>query len=205
MIHPLVGLLGTGLPLLLGAVSVQTEGAHLGFGQHVDASTVPPALSVGESDAKSDATTKMSPMLVKLTPVQTEPQYTRLASALDSTSRTAISGIPGVTILGDDDDEFAFAKKSRKRVVVLSGKLRDIVTTKEGDDVVIRAQVEYIIYRIPGRDIAAVVDGAAKTKISAVQVKTKESRQQVEDDVAAAAVESAARRAPAALLAISKR
>jgi len=205
MIHPLVGLLGTALPLLLGSASVQTEGAHLGFGRHLDASTVPPALSAGDSDAKSDAKTKMSPMLIKLTPVQTDPQYTRLASALDSTSRTAISGIPGVTVLGDDDDENAFAKKSRKPVVVLSGKLQDIVTTKEGNDVVFRAQVEYIIYRIPGRDIAAVVDGAAKTKISAVQVKTKESRQQVEDDVAAAAVESAARRAPAALLAISKR
>jgi predicted xylose isomerase-like sugar epimerase len=68
-----------------------------------------------------------------------------------------------------------------------------------------RAQIQYVIYRIPGRDIAAVVDGTARTRISAVQVKSKESRQQVEDDVAAAAVESAARRAPAALLAVSQK
>jgi hypothetical protein len=144
-------------------------------------------------------------MLVKLTPVETDPQHTRLAAALDSVSRTAIAGIPGVTVLSEGDDEVAMAKKSRKPVVVLSGKLQNMGTSKQGDEVEFRAQIQYVIYRIPGRDIAAVVDGTARTRISAVHVKSKASRQQVEDDVAAAAVESAARRAPAAFLAISKR
>jgi hypothetical protein len=143
-------------------------------------------------------------MLVKLTPVETAPPYARLAAALDSASRTAISGIPGITILGRDDDEVAAAKKSRKPVVVLSGKLQNIATTKQGDEVEFRALIQYVIYRIPGRDVAAVLDGSARTRIAAVQVRSKEGRQQVEDVVAAAAVESAARRAPAALLAISK-
>jgi len=144
-------------------------------------------------------------MLVKLTPIETDPEHNRLAATLDSASRTAIAGIPGVTVLGEKDDEVAMAKKSTKPVVVLSARLQNIGTSKQGNEVEFRAKIQYVIYRVPGRDIAAVVDGSARTRISAVQVKSKASRQQVEDDVAAAAVESAARRAPAALQAISKR
>lgn len=155
--------------------------------------------------SKESGNGKLAPMLVKLTPVQTDPEHSRLSAALDSASHAAIAGIPGITVLSDNDDEMAVAKKSRKPVVVLSGKLQNIGTSKQGDEVEFRAQIQYVIYRIPGRDIAAVVDGTARTRISAVQVKSKESRQQVEDDVAAAAVESAARRAPAALLAVSKK
>ena len=80
-----------------------------------------------------------------------------------------------MTILGDDDDVVAVAKKSHKPVVVLSGKLQNMATSKEGDEVEFSAQVQYIIYRIPSRDIAAVVDGGAKTRISAVQVRSQES------------------------------
>jgi hypothetical protein len=162
------------------------------------------AASTTATDSNGRAKSKLGPMLVKLTPVETAPPYARLAAALDSASRTAISGIPGITILGRDDDEVAAAKKSRKPVVVLSGKLQNIATTKQGDEVEFRALIQYVIYRIPGRDVAAVLDGSARTRIAAVQVRSKEGRQQVEDVVAAAAVESAARRAPAALLAISK-
>jgi hypothetical protein len=155
--------------------------------------------------SKRTALTKVAPMLVKLTHVQTEPEYTRLAATLDSTSRTAIGGIPGITVLGELDDEVALAKSSRKPVVVLSATLQNLAASRQGDEVEFRAKVQYIIYRIPGRDVAAIVDGAARTRISAIRVKSKASRQQVEDDVASAAVESAARRAPAALLAISKK
>jgi hypothetical protein len=201
MTHPPVGLLALALPLLMGSASVDSSRSSIGFARHVQIEESSPALSADGDNPK----TKVPSLLVKLTPVQTEPQYNRLSAALDSASHQAIGGIPGVTVIGDDDDETALAKKSRKTVVVLAGKLQDLVSTKEGDEVVFRAQVEYIIYRVPDRDIAAVVDGAAKARISAVQVNTKESRQQVEDDVAAAAIESAARRAPAALMAISRR
>ncbi len=159
------------------------------------------AKSVTAGAAKS----RLAPMLVKLTPIETDPEHNRLAATLDSASRTAIAGIPGVTVLGEKDDEVAMAKKSTKPVVVLSARLQNIGTSKQGNEVEFRAKIQYVIYRVPGRDIAAVVDGSARTRISAVQVKSKASRQQVEDDVAAAAVESAARRAPAALQAISKR
>lgn len=161
--------------------------------------------SVAAAGSKHDSKVKLGPILVKLTPVETAPPYTRLAAALDSASRTAMSGIPGITVLGETDDEVAMAKKSRKPTVVLSGKLQNIAASKQGDQLEFRAQIQYVIYRVPGRDVAAVLDGSARTRIAAVQVKSKESRQQVEDVVAAAAVESAARRAPAALLAISKR
>lgn len=154
---------------------------------------------------KGSAPTRVSPMLVKLTHMQTEPEYTRLAATLDSTSRTAIGGIPGITVLGEQDDEVALAKNSRKPVVVLSATLQNLAASKQGDEVEFRAKVQYVIYRIPGRDVAAIVDGTARTRISAIQVKSKASRQQIEDEVASAAVESAARRAPAALVAISKK
>ena len=200
MTYPLVGLLGIALPLLVGFAPAQPCGD--GHDRHLDKSCGPVGMSAAEPKDKAPA--KLSPVLVKLTPVETEPQYTRLASSMDTASRAAISSIPGVTVLGDDDDAAVFAKKSRKPVVVLAAKLQNLATSKKGDEVEIRAQVQYIIYRMPNRDIAAVVDGAARTRIAAIQVRSRESRQQVEDDVATAAVESAAKRAPAALLAISR-
>src|SRR5512142_2725301 len=80
--------------------------------------------------SKDAAATKLGALLVKLTPVQTAPEHARLAAALDSASHTAIAGIPGITVLGDSEDEIAMAKKSRKPVVVLSGKLQKMGTSK---------------------------------------------------------------------------
>ena len=199
MSYPLVSLLGIALPLLLGFAPVQPRGGVSGFVQHVASGDS--VISLTAQDVKG----KPPAYLVKLTPVETDPEYMRLASALDETSRTAISAIPGITVLRDSDDAAALAKKSHKPVVVLSGKLQNLATSKDGDEVEFKAQAQYIIYRMPSRDIAAVVDGAARTRIAASRVKSKSSRQTVEDGVATAAFESAARRAPAALLAISKR
>jgi len=198
MSYPLVGLLGVALPLLLGFAPVQPRGDISGLVRHVASGGSAIALAARDVKGKPPA------YLVKLTPVETDPEHMRLASALDEASRTAISAIPGITVLSDSDDPAAFAKKSHKPVVVLSGKLQNLATSKDGDQVEFKAQAQYIIYRIPSRDIAAVVDGAARTRISASRVKSKSSRQTVEDGVAAAAFESAAKRAPAALLAISK-
>lgn len=202
MTYPLVGLLGIAIPVLVGFAPVRSDLSFSGFDRHVDKSG--DATRTSAEDPK-DKPVKLSPVLVKLPPVETEPEYTRMVSALDTASRSLIGAIPGVTVLNDDDDAAALAKKSRKPVVVLAAKLQNLATSKDGDQLEIRAQVQYVIYRMPGRDIAAVLDGAAHARIAAVRVKSKESRQQVEDDVAAAAVESAAKRAPAALLAISKR
>jgi len=199
MTYPLVGLLGIVLPLLLGFAPV-TESSGLLRHAHSDS----PASTLSAHSLKGGAA-KLSPVLVKLTPVETDPEYMRLSAALDEASRTAISAIPGVTILKDNDDAAALSKKSRKPVIVLSGKLQNLATTKRGDELEFKAQAQYVIYRMPSRDIAAVVDGAAQTRIAAIHVKSKASRQQVEDGVAAAAIESAAKHAPAALIAISKR
>ena len=142
---------------------------------------------------------------MKLTPVETDQEHIRLAPALDETSRIAISALPGITVLGDDADPAALAKRSRKPVVVLSGKLQNLATSKDGNEFEFKAQAQYVIYRMPSRDIAAVVDGAARTRVAASRVRSRASRQQVEDNVAAAAIESAVKRAPAALLEMSKR
>jgi hypothetical protein len=212
MRYQLVGLLAVVLQPLLSVVALPLIGgfasaatARVRIGSSTSLIDTERAASTSTDDAKDEAKSKLAPVLVKLTHVETDPEYTRLGAALDTASHTAISGIPGVTVLGDDDDEVAMAKKTRKPVVVLSGRLQNLAASKQGDEVEYRAQMQYVIYRIPGRDIAAVVDGNARTRISAIQVKSKESRQQVEDDVAAAAVANAVRRAPAALLAIMKK
>ena len=171
MTYPLVGLLGVALPLIVGSASAEALGNFLGFDRHSDNAGSPVEMSAGDQES---APAKLSPVFVKLTPVETDPKYTRLASALDSASHAAIGNIPGVTILGDDDDVVAVAKKSRKPVVVLSGKLQNMATSKEGDEVEFSAQVQYIIYRIPSRDIAAVVDGGANTRISPSKCAVRE-------------------------------
>jgi hypothetical protein len=199
MTYPLVGLLGIALPLLLGFAPVQVHSEHSGFVRRVD--TIDEASPLSAKDKSG----KLSPVFVKLTHVETDPEHMGLAATLDEASRTAITAIPGVTVLGDNDDEAVMAKKSRKPVVVLSPRLQNIATTKDGDEVEFKAKAQYIIYRMPSRDIAAVVDGAARTRLPAKHVRSKASRQEVENGVAAAAIESAAKRAPAALIAIAKR
>ena len=76
MTYPLVGLLGVALPLMLGFAPARAHSAHSGFGQHLDTSDEASAL------AARDESSKLSPVLVKLTPVETDPEHMRLAAAL---------------------------------------------------------------------------------------------------------------------------
>ncbi len=142
-------------------------------------------------------------LLVKLGDMKTEPAQRSLSPALVNASRAAIADIPGVTLMGDGEDAEAMAAKG-STVVVISGKLRELGQAREGDEVVMSAKVEYVLYKLPGRAIAAIVSGGAKARVGASSVKTPSGRQQLEREVVSAAVESAARRAPAALQAAAK-
>ena len=142
-------------------------------------------------------------LLVKLGDMKTEPAQRSLSPALVNASRAAIADIPGVTLMGEGEDAEAMAAKG-STVVVISGKLRELGQAREGDEVVMSAKVEYVLYKLPGRAIAAIVNGGAKARVGASSVKTTSGRQQLEREVVSAAVESAARRAPAALQAAAK-
>jgi hypothetical protein len=207
MAHTPVALLGLVVPLtaLQPAESLPQAFWDLGTARRANAAAGPCALASGVGAESGSAAKKAPKLWVKLSPAQTEPQYQRFTQTLESASRQAIGGIPGVTVLEDNDDENAFARKHRQPVIVLSGKLQGLVSSKDGDELVFRAEVQYIVYRLPGRNMAAIVSGAAQARVYPAQVRTKESRQLLEDKVVAAAVESAARRAPPALEAAAKR
>jgi hypothetical protein len=201
-----VALLGLVVPLTAMQPTQSLPHALWGWGhaRRAEAVVGPGALAAGSGVENGNAGKKAQKFWVKLTPAQAEPKHQRLTQTLDLASRQAIGGIPGVTVLQDSDDENAFARKHRQPVIVFSGKLQGLAESKDGEELVFRAEVQYIVYRLPGRNVAAVVSGAAQARVYPAQIRTKQSRQQLEDKVVSAAVESAARRAPPALEAAAK-
>jgi hypothetical protein len=131
--------------------------------------------------------------------MKTEPAFERLSEAMSSASRVALGGLPGVRVLEEGEDADAAATKRKPPVILITGKLLQVNQIPEGEEVVVSAKVEYFVHRMPGQSIAAVISGSARAKVAAAQVKKRRSREKLENDLVAAAVESAVKRSASAL------
>ncbi len=119
---------------------------------------------------------------------------------LERTSREKFGELPGVAVVEDD------AQQNGKKVpmVMVTGQLRRLKTSREGSAVVFSASVEYIVHRMPEQSILGTVSGSASTKASAREARDKKKSAELARTVVTAAIESAVRRAPEALAAASK-
>lgn len=127
----------------------------------------------------------------------------RHLSMLAKASRERFAELPGVAVIDDAEDAASNGKK-KVPMVMVTGQLRKLRTSREGSAVVFSASVEYIIHRMPEQSIQGTVSGSASTKASASEAKDKRKSAELENIVVAAAIESAVRRAPEALAAASK-
>jgi hypothetical protein len=100
----------------------------------------------------------------------------------------------------DDDD----TSVQRVPVVMLTGSVRKLEASPNGGEVVYSAKVEYILHRMPDQDIAGTMSGSARTRASAAEARNKIKDGELRLMVLEAAVESAMRRAPEALLAAAR-
>jgi hypothetical protein len=128
---------------------------------------------------------------------------TRYLPTLEKTSREKFGELPGVALIESADDPAANGKK-KVPMVMVSGQLRKLDTSREGSAVVFSASVEYIVTRMPEHAILGTVSGSASTKASQSEAKDKQKSAELERIVVTAAIESAVRRAPEALAAASK-
>ncbi len=117
----------------------------------------------------------------------------------EQTSRSKLGEIPGVEVLEDGVDSKAQSTKRRLPVVKVTGKLRKLVRSKEGSEVVYSAKVEFVVHKMPGNAIKGTVSGTARASTSAAGARNKRKLAQLRREAIAAAVSSALRRAPEAI------
>jgi HEAT repeats len=165
-------------------------------------------------EAAAEDGTRPARLLVKLGPMknQTPVKAARIEAELESESRKKLDALPGVRVLAPTtgtsaDSQKAPAKVDDKNtlpVVMVSGQIQKLQASRDGTDIVYSASVEYILHTMPDESIAAKVSGSASGTLTAEEAKDETRAAELRHQVLGAAIASALRRAPRALLAAAR-
>jgi hypothetical protein len=160
--------------------------------------------------AAAEDGTRPARLLVKLGPMknQTPVKAARLETELESESRKKLDSLPGVHVLADTSDTSpggaGAAHKKKLPVVMVTGHIQKLQASRDGGDIVYSASVEYILHTMPDESIAAKVSGSASGTLTAEEAKDEARADELRHQVLDAAIASALRRAPRALLAAAR-
>lgn len=124
----------------------------------------------------------------------------RIESDLAQASRKKLGELPGVKVLVEGDD--GAGKKTP--VVMVTGSIEQLKASREGSSIVYTAKVEYVLHTMPEQSIAAKVSGSASAQASEQEANDQTRSAQLRKEVLEAAIASALRRAPPALLAAAR-
>jgi hypothetical protein len=124
----------------------------------------------------------------------------RIESDLAQASRKKLSELPGVRVLVEGDD--GAGKKTP--VVMVTGSVEQLKASREGSAIVYSAKVEYVLHTMPDQSIAAKVSGSASAQASEQEANDQTRSAQLRKEVLEAAIASALRRAPPALIAAAR-
>jgi hypothetical protein len=127
----------------------------------------------------------------------------RFETELADSSRRKLSELPGVKVLTLTDDD-APAKPSKLPMVMVTGNIQELKASREGSSIVYSALVEYVLHTMPEQSIAAKVSGRASATASEQDVTSASKLAELRRSVLEAAIASALRRAPRALLAAAR-
>lgn len=133
----------------------------------------------------------------------TQVKSETVTRALETTSREKFGEIPGIVVL-DETESAEHAAKRRIPVVLVTGRIERLKASREGETVVYSAKVEYILHRMPQQSIAATFSGSASARASLDEAQDSDRAAELRRAVLAAAIDSAVRRAPEALLAAAE-
>jgi len=123
---------------------------------------------------------------------------------LEHASRKTLQSIVAVNVIGDAKEAMQQAKRRNLPAVMMTGSIRQLGAEGEGASVLYTAKVEYVLHRMPEQAIAGKVSGTARAKANSSDIKDRRRRQQLQNQVLFAAVESALRRAQPALLRVAQ-
>jgi hypothetical protein len=124
----------------------------------------------------------------------------RIESDLAQASRQKLGELPGVKVLLEGDD----GAGRKTPIVMVTGSVEQLKASREGSSIVYSAKVEYILHTMPEQSIAAKVSGSASAQASEQDANDQIKSAQLRKDVLEAAIASALRRAPPALLAAAR-
>ncbi len=124
----------------------------------------------------------------------------RIESELASASRKRLGELPGVGVLVEGDD----GAGRKTPVVMVTGSIEQLKAAREGRTVVYTARVEYVLHTMPDQSIAAKVSGSASAQASVQEARDDTRSAELRKEVLEAAIASALRRAPPALLAAAR-
>jgi hypothetical protein len=93
------------------------------------------------------------------------------------------------------------AKRRKLPAVLLTGTLQKLEAESDGGSLLYTAKVEYVLHKMPEHAIAGKVSGSASAHATPSEISDVRRHAKLRDDVLAAAVDSALRRAPPAILA----
>ncbi len=142
-------------------------------------------------------------VLVKLGKVRNGTKVTSEDAELTvkRASRDQLDQLPGVALLAASEDAEKVSQKHKLPAVLLTGSIRELNAAKEGGEVVYSAKVEYVVQSLPEQAILAKVSGKAEARASEFETRDRVRRDALREEVLDAAVASAMKRAPRALLA----
>ena len=124
----------------------------------------------------------------------------RIESDLAQASRQKLNELPRVKVLVEGDS----GADTKTPVVMVTGSVEKLKASREGGAVVYTAQVEYVLHTMPDQSIAAKVSGSASAQASEQDANDQTKSAQLRKEVLEAAIASALRRAPRALVAAAR-
>jgi HEAT repeat protein len=133
---------------------------------------------------------------------RTNVKNSGIEAELDHESRKKLDELPGIEVLNGDSRQDS--KKKKLPVVLVSGQIQKLRAERAGQEIVYSASVEYIVHTMPEQSIAAKVSGNATASLSQEEAKDQQRASELRRQVLAAAIASALRGAPRALLAAAR-
>lgn len=128
-----------------------------------------------------------------------------IENELADSSRRKLSELPGVRVLAADGSSSASnAKPSSVPVVMVTGNISELKALREGRSITYSASVEYVLHTMPEQSIAAKVSGRASATANEQDTSSAAKLAEIRRSVLEAAIASALRRAPPALLAAAR-
>ena len=135
---------------------------------------------------------------------QTSVKGSSIEAELEQESRRKLDELPGIEVLAKKPDQTQESKKKKLPVVMVSGHIQKLRAKREGAEIVYSASVEYIVHTMPDQTIAAKVSGNATASLSQEEAKDEQRTAELRRQVLEAAIASALRGAPRALLAAAR-
>jgi hypothetical protein len=132
----------------------------------------------------------------------------KIESELADSSRRKLGELPGVRVLAADGSgpstEANSGKPSTVPMVMVTGNVSELRALREGRSITYSASVEYVLHTMPEQAIAAKVSGRASATATDHDAEDATVLADLRRSVLEAAIASAVRRAPPALLAAAR-